>query len=103
MISDNTWDTMDPGKKEVLTAKALKAGKQAYLVYLFLLMANGNHYGKVKATIDDSFLLRKQDYPQDLLAAKRLLADFKRVVTPKKKAEEMADVPGIAFVEKEGP
>ena len=40
-------------------------------------MADDDRYGAVKATLDDNYLLGKQEFPRDLLAAKRLLTDFK--------------------------
>ena len=41
----------------------------------------------------------KQEYPQDLLAAKRLLADFKSAPGKAKKTEKAADEQGVAFAD----
>ena len=82
-ISDDAWETASQDDKKAVTAEALKTSKQAYLACLFLLMADDERYSDVKATLDDNYLLGKQEYPQDLLAAKRLLADFKGNGTPK--------------------
>ena len=83
-----------------MTAEALKTSKQAYLACLFLLMADDDRYSDVKATLDDNYLLGKQEYPQDLLAAKRLLADFKGTSKPKKQGNDK-DAAGVAFTKKE--
>ena len=84
---------MTSKNKKAVTGEALKTSKQAYLAYLFLLMADDERYSKVKATLDNNYLLGKQEYPQDLLAAKRLLADFKGTSKPKKRGEVARETP----------
>ena len=65
-------------------------------------MADDDRYGKVKATLDDNYLLGKQEFPRDLLAAKRLLADFKGTgATAKKRAAPTNEDAGVAFAEGE--
>ena len=50
------------------------------------MIADDERYWGVKTSLGDSYLLGKQKYPQDLLAAKRLLADFKGASVKAKKA-----------------
>ena len=78
----------------------MKTSKGAYLACLFLLMADERRFGAVKATLGDNYLLGEQQYPQDLLAAKRLLADFKGTGPTNRKVTEPAQGQGIAFIEK---
>ena len=91
--------TSDQAGRALLQTEALKTSKGAYLACLFLLMADERRFGGVKATLGDNFLLGKQEYPQDLLAAKRLLADFKGTGPTSRKATEPAPGQGVAFVE----
>ena len=55
----------------------------------------------VKATLDDNYLPGKQEYPQNLLAAKRLLADFNGIGPKGKQKVGAAGEQGVAFVEGE--
>ena len=75
-IADAVWDAMTSDNKKVVTAEALKTSKQVYLACLSLFMPDKAQCSKVKATLDNNCLLEKQEYLQDLLAAKQLLADF---------------------------
>ena len=65
-------------------------------------MADNVRCSKVKATLDNNYLLGKQEYPQDLLAAKRLLADFKGTGKPKKRRRNKGNSAGVAFAEQGG-
>ena len=69
--------------------------------HLFLLGADKDHYCNVKAALDNNYLLGKQKYPHDLLTAKRLAVDFKRMATkPKNKSSaSTGDIPGVFFVQ----
>ena len=84
-----------------MTADTLKTRNQAYLARLFLLMANNDRYGKVKAILDNNYFLGKQEYPQDLLAAKRLLAEFKgkEIKFKRRLAPGTDKKQGVAFVQ----
>ena len=53
-------------------------------------MADKERYGGVKTALGDNYLLGKQEYT-DLLAAKRLLEDFKGAPGKMRKATEVAD------------
>ena len=90
---------MSEGKKKPIQSKATKMAKEAYLAFLFILMADEERYGGVKTALGDNYLLGKQEYPQDLLAAKGLLADFKGAPSKTRKAAETADKQGVAFAE----
>ena len=84
-------------QKKVIQSEAMKSAKEAYLACLFILVADEERYGGVKTALGDNYLLGKQEYPQDLLAAKQLLADFKGAPTKVNKAAEVADEQRVAF------
>ena len=69
---------------------------------LFLLMADDERYGGVKDTLNDNYLLSKQEYPSDMKGAKRLLADFKGLGPGNKKRGTVVEGQGIAFTKKAG-
>ena len=99
-ISNDEYQEMKKELQKPLEDKSMKSSKQAYLACLFLLMADEERYGGVKATLDDNYLLGKQEYPQDLLVAKRLLADFKGGGPgTKRKTPGPEEGQGVAFVE----
>ena len=93
------YDAMNEETKKPIQSEAMKTAKEAYLACLFILMAGEERYGGVKTALGDNYLLGKQKYPQDLLAAKRLLADFKGTPGKARKATEAADEQGVAFAE----
>ena len=66
----------------------MKSAKKAYLTCLFILMADDERYGGIKTALGYNYLLAKKEYPHDILAAKRLLADFKGAPSKAKKAVE---------------
>ena len=99
-IAKEVYGGMEETEKKVIQSKAVKSAKgEAYLACLFILMADEERYGGVKTALGDNYLLGQQEYPQDLLAAKRLLADFKGAPSKVKKAAEAADEQGVAFAE----
>ena len=57
--------------RKAIQSEAMKSAKEAYLACLVILVADNEQYGGVKTTLGDNYLLGKQEYPQDLLAAKR--------------------------------
>ena len=65
------------GKAEVKRMKleALKSSTGAYLGCLFLIMADGR-YKPVKKFLHKAFLAEKQQYPRNMLAMKRFMANF---------------------------
>jgi hypothetical protein len=42
-----------------------------YLTYLFLLLANNRRFATPKTNLNNNFLVEKQEYPTDVLSAKR--------------------------------
>ena len=99
-ITNNAFQVLDAEHKKPLEDEAMRSSKSVYLACLFLLMADEDHYGGVKATLDDNYLLGKQEYPQDLLAAKRLLVDFKGSgSSTKRKTPGPEEGQGVAFIE----
>ena len=98
-ITKEVYNGMEETEKEIIQSEAMKSTKEAYLACLFILMVDEERYGGVKTALGDNYLLGKQEYPQDLLAAKRLLADFKGAPSKAKKASEAAGEQGVAFAE----
>jgi hypothetical protein len=93
---------MSGADQAAIQSEATKISKQAYLACLFLLMADDERYGGMKAALNSNYLLGKQEFPRDLLAAKRLLADFKGSETKMmKRVTASEDNAGVALVEKE--
>ena len=66
---------MERVDKKVTQSKTMKSAKEACLACLLILIADNEREGGVKTALGDNYLLGQQEYPQDLLAAKRLLAD----------------------------
>ena len=93
------YDAMDEESRTAIQSEVIKAAKEAYLACLFIQLADDKRYGDVKRALADNYLLGKQEYPQDLLAAKRLLADYKGVPGKATKAADAADEQGVAFAE----
>merc|ERR1711966_63290 len=98
-ITREVFEAKPDPEKQVITNEVMKSSKEAYLACLFILMSDDERYRGVKTALGDNFLLGKQEYPQDMLAAKRLLADFKGTPSKVKKAVEAADEQGMAFTE----
>ena len=76
-IAKEVYNGMEETEKKVIQSEVMKLAKEAYLACLFVLVADEERYGGVKTALVDNYQLGQQEYPQDLLAAKRLLADFK--------------------------
>ena len=74
----NTKEKLDAvGNAEIKRMKpeALKLSTGAYLGCLFLMTADGR-YKPVKKFLRKAFLAEKQQYPLNVLAMKRFMADF---------------------------
>ena len=68
-------DAVDDAEIKKMKSEALKSSTGAYLGCLFLVMADGR-YKSVKKFLHEAFLTEKQQYPRNLLAMKRFMADF---------------------------
>ena len=97
-LAKKDYNATGEDNNKVIQSKATKTAKVAYLACLFILMADSEQYDGVKTALGDNYLLGKQEYPQDLLAAKRLLADFKGSPSKVKKAAEAADEQGVVYI-----
>ena len=98
-ITSKTYQAMDKEHTQPLEDEAMRSINGACIVCLFILMADEDRYGGVKATLDNNYLLGKQEYPKDMLAAKRLLADFKGTgPSTKRKTPGPKEGQGIAFI-----
>ena len=47
-----------------------------YLACLFLLLADDERFKTLKKTLNNNFLLGRQEFPKDVLASKRLMTNF---------------------------
>ena len=56
--------------------EASKLACTEYLACLFLLLADDKRCKTLKKTLNNNFLLGRQEYPKDVLASKRLMTDF---------------------------
>ena len=80
--------------------------KGTYLGCLFLMMAD-KRYKPVKKFLHEGFLAEKQQYPQDVLAMKRFMADFIGTAAAKPRNHPQQHKPklepagGVAFVQPE--
>ena len=74
-----------------------------YLACLLLLLANDEQFKTLKKTLNNNFLLGRQEYPKDFLASKRLMTDFRPdVTTGTKRTQEQVQPTDVAFVESGG-
>ena len=78
----------------------MKSSSGAFLAYLLILMADKARYKLLKVQLENNYLLGKENYPETVVASKRLLLDF---IVPGKSnnsniKQEDNDA-GVAFVE----
>ena len=74
-----------------------------YLACLFLLLVDDERFKTLKKTLNNNFLLGRQEYPKDVLASKRLMTDFDPdVATGTKRTQEQVQPTDVAFVESGG-
>ena len=66
---------------------------------LFLLLADDEMHGPLKKQLDTNFLMGKQGYPIDALAAKRLMTDFVPTTNVVKHKRQESGPSNVAFVE----
>ena len=62
--------------KKNMEYTAMASSFKEYLTCLFLLMADNGRYKPLNTELENNFLLGKQEYPTNTLAAKRLMTDF---------------------------
>ena len=55
---------------------AIESAYGKYLAYLPLLLSDNNRFSSLKTTLDNNFLVRKQEYPEDMFSAKRLITNY---------------------------
>ena len=74
-----------------------------YIACLFLLLAYDERFKTLKKTLNNNFLLGRQEFPKDVLASKRLMTDFEPdVETGTKRTQEQVQPTDVAFVESRG-
>ena len=101
-------DVVDGAELKKMKSEALKLSAGAYLGCLFLVMADGR-YKPVKKFLHEAFLAEKQQYPCDILAMKRFMANFigadagkpqrQQQQQQQPKSESAGAGAGVAFVE----
>ena len=88
--------------EEEATLNAKEEAQGEYLACMFLLMANDERYGPLNTQLDNTFLMGKQEYPNNVLATNRLMTDFvpaTGVVTQKRQESGPS---GVSFMETKG-
>ena len=77
---------------------------EEYLVCLFLLVAYEERFKPVTKNLSNNYLIGKQEYPDNVLAEKRLMTDidYSNVGKPTSagKQQEQVQLTDVAFVEK---
>ena len=83
---------------------AMDSSCEEYLTCLFLLLAEKERFKPVTTELNKNYLLGKQDYPANVLAAKRLMTnfDYSNVGKPTNagKQQYQVQLTDVAFVEK---
>jgi len=85
--------------KTEATTSAKEAAQGEYFACLFLLLADDERYGPLKTQPNNNFLMGKQEYPSDVLAAKRLMTDFVPATGAVKHKRQESGPSDVAFVE----
>ena len=95
---------LDDAAKKALAAKHKKPARESaageYLACLFLLLADNDRFRPLKLQLDNNFLMGEQEYPRDVLAAKRLMTNFSPPIGTTKQAREKVPATDVAFVER---
>ena len=84
------------------TTSAKEAEQREYLACLFLLLVDDERYSPLKTQLDNNFLMGKQEYPSNVLAAKRLMTDFVPATGAVKHKRQENSPSNVAFVETGG-
>ena len=66
-------------------------------------MADDEQFKTLNKTLNNNFLLGRQEYPKDVLALKRLMTDFDPdAATGTKRTQEQVQPTNVAFVKSRG-
>ena len=84
------------------TLGAKDAAQGEYFTCMFLMLSDDERYGPLKTQLDSNFLMGKQEYPSDVLAAKRLMTDFFPATDAVKHKRQESGPSDVAFVETGG-
>jgi hypothetical protein len=96
-----TTDLQRDEIKARVDAAAKESACGEYLACLFLLLSDNNRFAALKTNLDNNFLMGKQEYPSDVLSAKRLMTDYVPTGGGGKPKQEQVESTNVAFVEKE--
>ena len=84
------------GIEEDASAKS----KEQFLACIFILMADKVKYKPIKELLNNEFIVGKRSYPETVIEAKRLLAEFTVPEQPSRKpAAVVDDGSGLVFAE----
>ena len=82
----------------------MESSCKEYLACLFLVLADKESFESVTTELSKNYLLGKQEYPCNILAAKRLMTDFDYSnvgkTTSSGKQQEQVQPTDVALVEK---
>ena len=84
------------------TMNTKEAAQGEYFACLFLLLVDDERYGPLKTQLDNNFLMGKQEYPSNVLSAKRLMPDFVPVTGVVKHKRQESGPSNVAFVKTKG-
>ena len=80
LVIADSLAAMSPAKKTAienrLQKEAMESNCEEYLACLFLLLADEERFKTAAEDLRNNYLLRKQEYLANVLAAKRLMTDF---------------------------
>ena len=108
LVTADSLEAMSPAEKSALENRLQKEATYSsckdYLVCLFLLLVDKERFKPVTTELSKKYLLGKQDYPDNVLAAKSLMTnfDYSNVGKPTSagKQQEQVQPTDVALVEK---
>ena len=108
LVTSNLLTAMSPANKSALENRlqkeAMGSSCKEYLACLFLLLADKERFKPVTTEMNNNYLIRKQEYLANVLAAKRIMTNFHyyNVGNPTSagKQQEQVQPTDVAFVEK---
>ena len=77
--------------KDEVEEEARAKSKEQFLACLFFLMADKVKYKPIKDLLNNEFLMGKRSYPETVIEAKRLLAEFTMPEQPSRKPAAVVD------------
>ena len=108
LVTADSLAAMSPAEKlaleNCLQKEVMESSCEEYLACLFLLLAYEERFNPVITKLNNNYLLRKQEYLANVMAAKQLMTDFDYLnvgkPTSSGKQQEQVQPTDVAFVEK---